>query len=259
MNTHLKQLIEISHLDKEIDSLEPLIREKRKDLDKALNDKEAKNKAILNLEEEKLALKLQVSKNEQTLQDTNAKIASIQKKMSEIKSERELRSLNIEEDIAKERSNQANREIENLQNEIKRKSEKQENLKKEMLELEKLALELENLVENEVKNIKETQQIIFKKKEELVEKTEPKIYSFYERIRRWAKNTSIVTIKKQACGGCFIRLNDKIYTEVLTSGDMITCPYCGRILYAEGAYENSAQPPKESQEESQQKESQESV
>ncbi|MGN8529947.1 zinc ribbon domain-containing protein, partial [Helicobacter pylori] len=94
MNTHLKQLIEISHLDKEIDSLEPLIREKRKDLDKALNDKEAKNKAILNLEEEKLALKLQVSKNEQTLQDTNAKIASIQKKMSEIKSERELRSLN---------------------------------------------------------------------------------------------------------------------------------------------------------------------
>lgn len=135
MNTHLKQLIEISHLDKEIDSLEPLIREKRKDLDKALNDKEAKNKAILNLEEEKLALKLQVSKNEQTLQDTNAKIASIQKKMSEIKSERELRSLNIEEDIAKERSNQANREIENLQNEIKHKSEKQEVLKKEMLEL----------------------------------------------------------------------------------------------------------------------------
>lgn len=178
MNTHLKQLIEISHLDKEIDSLEPLIREKRKDLDKALNDKEAKNKAILNLEEEKLALKLQVSKNEQTLQDTNAKIASIQKKMSEIKSERELRSLNIEEDIAKERSNQANREIENLQNEIKRKSEKQEDLKKEMLELEKLALELESLVENEVKNIKETQQIIFKKKEDLVEKTEPKIYSF---------------------------------------------------------------------------------
>ncbi|OPG63827.1 zinc ribbon domain-containing protein, partial [Helicobacter pylori] len=166
---------------------------------------------------------------------------------------------NIEEDIAKERSNQANREIENLQNEIKHKSEKQEDLKKEMLELEKLALELENLVENEIKNIKETQQIIFKKKEELVEKTEPKIYSFYERIRRWAKNTSIVTIKKQACGGCFIRLNDKIYTEVLTSGDMITCPYCGRILYAEGAYENSVQPPKESQPKESQEESQELV
>lgn len=30
MNTHLKQLIEISHLDKEIDSLEPLIRENGK-------------------------------------------------------------------------------------------------------------------------------------------------------------------------------------------------------------------------------------
>ncbi|WP_104747668.1 zinc ribbon domain-containing protein [Helicobacter cetorum] len=233
MNIHLKQLIEISNLDKEIDSLEPLIREKRKDLDKALNDRENKNKEALNLEEEKLALKLQVSKNEQTLQDTNAKIASIQKKMSEIKSERELRSLNIEEDIAKERSSQANREIENLQNEIKHKSERQESLKNEMLELEKLANVLESSVESEVQNIKETQQKIFKKKEDLVGKMEPKIYSFYERIRRWAKNTSIVTIKKQACGGCFIRLNDKTYSEVLSSGDIVTCPHCGRILYTE--------------------------
>ncbi|WP_104761345.1 zinc ribbon domain-containing protein [Helicobacter cetorum] len=233
MNIHLRQLIDISNLDKEIDSLEPLIREKRKDLDKALSDKELKQTESLNLEEEKGALKLQVSKNEQTLHDTNAKIASIQKKMSEIKSERELRSLNIEEDIAKERSSQANREIENLQNEIKHKSERQEILKQEILELEKLASELEGSVENEVQYIKDSQQKIFKKKQDLVEKMEPKIHRFYERIRRWAKNTSIVTIKKQACGGCFIRLNDRTYSEVLTSGDIVVCPHCGRILYAE--------------------------
>lgn len=46
------------YLDKEIDFLELLIREKWKDLDKVLNDKEVKNKVILNLEEEKLVLKL---------------------------------------------------------------------------------------------------------------------------------------------------------------------------------------------------------
>ena len=51
-------------------------------------------------------------------------------------------------------------------------------------------------------------------------------------LRRWAKNTSVVPVFKQACGGCFIRLNDRTYTEVLCDeNSIITCPHCGRILY----------------------------
>ena len=40
-------------------------------------------------------------------------------------------------------------------------------------------------------------------------------------------------MKKQACYGCFMRVNDKTFSEVVHSESITTCPHCGRILYSE--------------------------
>ncbi|NLC28118.1 MAG: hypothetical protein GX780_05020, partial [Campylobacteraceae bacterium] len=71
------------------------------------------------------------------------------------------------------------------------------------------------------------------KKEALVETMSQKIITFYEKIRKWAKNTVVVPVKKQACYGCFMRINDKTYAAVIRNEDIITCPHCGRILFKE--------------------------
>lgn len=57
--------------------------------------------------------------------------------------------------------------------------------------------------------------------------------SFYEKIRKWAKNTAVVPMRKQACYGCFMHINDKVFASVLRSDEITTCPHCGRILYSE--------------------------
>ncbi|WP_104749890.1 zinc ribbon domain-containing protein [Helicobacter cynogastricus] len=232
MNAHLKQLIEISHLDKDIEALEPQIQAKRTDLDKALAQRQKQQAEYSALEEEKGGLKLQINKNEQTLHEINAKIDSIQKKIAQIKSERELRSLSIEEDITKERANQANKEIERLENEIAHKNRLQEKLKEDLEKLAEQISALEQRVEEDTATIKAQQQEIFQNKQNLVLKMDRKLIAFYERIRRWAGNTCVVHVRKQACGGCFIRINDKTYAEILRSQDILTCPHCGRILYA---------------------------
>ena len=67
----------------------------------------------------------------------------------------------------------------------------------------------------------------------MLTKMDQKIIGFYEKIRKWAKNSSVVQVKKQACGGCFIKINDKIYSNIMQSNDIVTCPHCGRILYIE--------------------------
>ena len=45
----------------------------------------------------------------------------------------------------------------------------------------------------------------------------------------------MVPVRKQACYGCFMRVNDKTYASVLKQDDIVTCPHCGRILYKETA------------------------
>jgi hypothetical protein len=60
-----------------------------------------------------------------------------------------------------------------------------------------------------------------------------KILSFYEKIRIWARNTAVVPVRKQACYGCYMKLNESTYATVIKSEEIITCPHCGRIMYIE--------------------------
>lgn len=233
MNKHLEQLIEISNLDKDIDALEPKIELKRSELDKTIRSKESKNLQSLQLEEEKKDLQLQISRNNQALKDVNARLESIHKKISEVRSERELKALNVEEEIAKEQCTQANTEIERLDKELDHKTELQKSLQSEISELDKVIKDLEEKVSEDIKIIKDEQQKIFSQKQKLIVKMDQKLIGFYEKVRKWAKNSSVVPVRKQACGGCFIRINDRVYAEIIQSNDIITCPHCGRILYIE--------------------------
>lgn len=233
MNQSLLQLIQICSLDKEIDSLEPQIELKKSDLNKAIRTKELKQHEFHDLEEQKKDISLQISKNNQTLQETNLKLEGIYKKISEVRSERELKALNLEEEIAKEHITQANSEIQRLENELSHKNELQKSLNSQIIELDSEIVEIEGRVSGEVKIIKEEQHKIFEKKQVLIVEMDQKLIGFYEKVRKWARNSSVVPVHKQACGGCFIRINDRIYAEIIQSSDIITCPHCGRILYLE--------------------------
>ena len=73
--------------------------------------------------------------------------------------------------------------------------------------------------------------LIYDKRNELLDQFDKKILTFYEKIKRWAKDTAVVPVKQQACYGCFIKINDKTYAEVLKGEEIVNCLHCGRILY----------------------------
>ncbi|MDA3966792.1 MULTISPECIES: zinc ribbon domain-containing protein [Helicobacter] len=233
MNKHLIQLIDISNLDKEIDSFEPRIKEANKELDVILDEEKVLKRELDELEATNKDLSLAIQKNENHLSELSNKLEDIAKKTKLIKTEKESKALSLEEELAKEQITFANEEIARLNTLISSKNDNIKELKNKISELNKNAKEVEQKVEKEVKEIKGEQEKIFKQKEELVAKMDQKIISFYEKIRKWAKNTGVVSITRQACGGCFMRINDKTYSDVIRSDDIITCPHCGRILYNE--------------------------
>jgi len=69
--------------------------------------------------------------------------------------------------------------------------------------------------------------------DELIKEMNPQIYRFYEKIKRWAGISAVTPIKKQACSGCNMKINDKIFSEVIKGEEIITCPHCGRVLFVE--------------------------
>lgn len=232
MNKHLQSLIQIANLDKQIDGLEPKIAQVRKELDANIAQKNSLLHTIQTLQEESTQLQYEIQQNDRLIHDNATRLEDISKKQQEVRNEKELRALSVEEDIAKENFTLANEQIQRLQTIQKAKHEQIAQLQEDSLKLDSVIAELEQSTKSAIESIKQEQQEIFKQKQNIIAQSDMKSIAFYEKIRRWAKNTSVVPVFKQACGGCFIRLNDRTYTEVLCDeNSIITCPHCGRILY----------------------------
>ncbi len=233
MNKHLEQLIDLSIVDKEIDAFEPQIEEANHKYEAILATKEGLAEEIATLEEEIKAEELKKQKNELHLAELSAKLEENSKKSAEIKTEREMKSLQLEEEIAKEQVTFANEEIERLEKVIDNKKDKSAALQTKMDELEGSLASVKEEVDAKLAEIDKERQEVFSKKEKLVAGMNQKGLSFYQKIRRWAKNTTAVPVKNQACMGCFMVISDKVYADVIKGEEITTCPHCGRILYLE--------------------------
>ncbi len=237
MNKHLQQLIELSKIDKEIDAFEPQIEEVNYKYEAALAKTKSIRSDIENLLEEIKEEELKKSKNELHLQELSQKLEENAQKSKEVKTEREMKSLQLEEEIAKEQVTFANEEIQRLEKIIESKKEQIEAAKKSLEELEANLESVKAEVDEKLAAINEQRQQVFMKKEALLAEINQKALAFYQKIRRWAKNTTIVTVEDQACMGCHLVIGDKVYSDVIRAEEITTCPHCGRILYVEPSNE----------------------
>ena len=231
MNTHLKQLIDLAQVDKEIDAFEPQIEEANYNYEAALAKTQSIESDIENLSNEIKEEELKKAKNELHLAELSQKLEDNSRKSAEVKTEREMKSLQLEEEIAKEQVTFANEEIERLEKVIESKREQIDAAK---LSLKELASNLESVkadVDAKLVTINKDRQAVFVEKEKLLGTVNQKGLAFYQKIRRWAKNTTVVPVEEQACMGCHMLISDKIYADVIKAEEITTCPHCGRILY----------------------------
>jgi len=239
LNKHLNELIELAKNDQAIDSYNPQLEAAdkkvarvQKKIDAAQGELDELTTAIADNEEK-------VKGFEEQLTLLNEQLTSNAKKLKEISTEKEMKALSLEEDIAKEKMTFANEEIARLQgiNETKTALLDEATEKVNTLTVDFDAINKE--VSAEKAEIEKSKGELFVKREELSRNIEQKVLSFYEKIRIWAGNTAVVPVKKQACYGCYMKLNDKTYSEVIKGDEIVNCPHCGRILYIESVTEEA--------------------
>jgi len=233
MNKHLEQIVTLSKIDTEIDAYEPKMQSVKKILNSWVSKKEAFEKVIKVLKEEIQDEVLKQRKNELHLEELSVKLIDTAKKSKDIKTEREMKSLQLEEEIAKEQITFANEEIARHEKIIEIKTEKIKEQKELSLEFNTEVEKTTIKVEKEITTLEKDRSKIYIRKQETVANMNQKGLVFYERVRRWAKTKTVVEVKKQACYGCFMKISDKVYADLIIGEDIITCPECGRILYIE--------------------------
>ncbi|RUM63502.1 MAG: hypothetical protein DSZ04_05385 [Sulfurimonas sp.] len=231
MNNHLQQLIDLSIIDKDIDAFEPQIEEANYNYEAALAKTKSIETDIENLSNEIKEEEVKKSKNEIHLGELSQKLEENSKKSGDVKTEREMKSLQLEEEIAKEQVTFANEEIARLEKIIELKKEQREVAEVSLVELSASLESVKVDVDAKLKSINKDRQEVFIKKEKLLNVVNQKGLAFYQKIRRWAKNSTVVHVEEQACMGCHMIISDKVYSDIIKGEEITTCPHCGRILY----------------------------
>ncbi len=233
MNQYLSSLITLSDFDRQLSTYIPKIEQIEATLNATADSiaaQEAKASAI-NTEIDEI--KAQIRHTNTTISELSAKIKDISKKSSSLKTEKEIRAMALEEDLAQDQLSAANEEIARLERLSSTKEELLNEINSQISELQSASQTENSEAKTKLKAIESERAAIIKQKEVLIAKMNQKILSFYEKIRKWAHNTAVVPVRKQACYGCYMKINDKTFAAVIKSEDIITCPHCGRILYKE--------------------------
>ena len=233
MNKYLQDLIKLSKFDTAISMFEPKIENEKAKLATFVETAEEMKASINALYLEVDDIKSKRTKNNIHLSELKSKLEDISKKNDNIHTEKELKALQLEEEIAKEQISFANEEIVSLDSLSESKEENLKDLQEKLTEEEESIKDIQVAVDNTIEEINKERNVVYQDRSELLEKFDNKILTFYEKIKRWAKDSAVVPVKKQACYGCYMKINDKTYAEVIKSEEIVNCPHCGRILYKE--------------------------
>ena len=239
MNKYLQDLIKLSKFDTAISMFEPKIENEKAKLATFVETAEAIKASINSIYSEIDDVKSKRTKNNIHLGELKTKLDNIAKKNKDVHNDKELKALQLEEEIAKEQISFANEEIDRLDNLTKNKEVTLKELQEKLTAEEEDIKEIQVAVDSTIEEINKERNVVYKERSELLEKFDNKILTFYEKIKRWAKDSAVVPVKKQACYGCYMKINDKTYAEVIKAEEIVNCPHCGRILYKEDEIEEA--------------------
>ena len=204
-------------------------------------------------------LPLEVKEIDDNIAGLKTRKASFEAKIDQLKKDLAQQNTEIQEAKTKiERYNQQldnvrnNREYDSINKEIEYQHLVIVHAEKKIEENNRAIAERQKDIEHVVEEIEDKQQILEDKKGELAEivsetkqdeerlrmearKLEPQIdertLAAFKRIRQNARNgLGIVSIQRDACGGCYNRIPPQKQLEIKMHKKVIVCEYCGRIL-----------------------------
>jgi predicted nucleic acid-binding Zn-ribbon protein len=117
-----------------------------------------------------------------------------------------------------------------------------EDLEKARVQVETISKELKEKRQEleEVSKANEDEQLRLKhEREKLLVRIDRSDLAIYERIRKAKNGIAVVSVKRNACGGCYNAVPPQKVLELRKNNRIYTCEHCGRILVSDEIVEKS--------------------
>ena len=227
----LRALFELQQIDSKIDKIRTVRGElplEVRDLEDLVAGLETR---VNNFTEELKTLEDSITDKKNVIKDAQALIKKYEAQQAKVRNNREYDAItkeiefqNLEIQLAEKRIKEFTFDVKNKTEQVEASAlllkEREEDLIRKKRELEEITAE--TAVEEEKLKSKAA------KIETLIEE---RLVTAFNRIRKNARNgLSVVTVQRDACGGCFNKIPPQRQLDIASRKKIIVCEYCGRIL-----------------------------
>ncbi len=230
----LRALYELQTVVSEIDKIKTLRGELPLEVQDLEDDITGIKTRLLNLEDEMKVLETSLNNRKISIKDSQALIARYTEQQNNVRNNREFDSLskeiefqNLEIELSEKRIKEFTAEM--AEKKLTIEASKQA-LKEHEEELSRKKSELDDITQE----TKIEEEKLKGKAEKIEVFIEPRLLTAFKRIRKNARNgLAVVTIQRDACGGCFNKIPPQRQLDIASRKKIIVCEYCGRILVDE--------------------------
>ncbi|MBI2412022.1 MAG: hypothetical protein HYV24_02280 [Deltaproteobacteria bacterium] len=241
MRNSIKYLERIQRIDLETKGIEEEEKSYIQKLEKLAAEIEAAKNSAEALGQEAEAIKALIKGSDEKIRESAERAGKDEKKMSDVKNDRELSALTKEINAANKTKKQNEQEkaahAQKLDDKNAVLKAAEDTVAGKTAEVESLTSELEA-------KKAEWKEALGKKEEEktaLKAHVRPEIFRKYETIRSRRGGLGLALIKNETCQGCYIHIPPQVYIQLKRgTEELMTCPHCHRILYVESQGELEA-------------------
>ncbi len=230
----LKLLYTLQITDSKIDKIRTLRGELPLEVQDLEDEIAGLNTRIQNYDNVVKELEENIAKKKNEIKDAEVLIKKYEDQQMNVRNNREFDSLSKEIEYQTLEIELCNKQIKEFTKQIEEKKETIEKAREQLEERKKdLATKKEEL-DAIIADTKKEEEVLQEKSKELQTRIDSRLLTAYKRIRANARNgLAIVTIQRDACGGCFNKIPPQRQLDIKTRKKIIVCEYCGRILVDE--------------------------
>ncbi len=227
----LKALFELQMVDSKVDDIKRLRGELPLEVQDLEDEIEGLQTRVQNYEDDVVKLDQSIGSKKNEIKDAQALIKKYTEQQNNVRNNREFDSLSkeieyqtLEIELCEKRIKEYTTQIEEKNGII---SESKETLEDRTGDLDTKKGELDSITSETRKE----EEGLEKKSLEIQELIEDRLKNAYIRIRNNARNgLAVVSVERDACGGCFNKIPPQRQLDVRSRKKIIVCEYCGRIL-----------------------------
>jgi predicted nucleic acid-binding Zn-ribbon protein len=231
IETKLRALFRLQAIDSEIDRIRTIRGELPLEVQDLEDEVVGLETRINNFTEEVNGLEDQIVNKKNQIKDALALIKKYEEQQGKVRNNREYDSLSKEIEFQGLEMQLAEKKIKEFKAQIEQKNvliDKAKNdLEERKTDLKAKKAELDDIIAETQKE----EDKLMETSEQAYAIIEPRLQYAYKRLRSNARNgLAVVTVQRDACGGCFNQIPPQRQLDIRTRKKIIVCEYCGRIL-----------------------------